>query len=144
MPEYRGFEGEVSLNGLGAAFSGPLVQAVQRAIAIQATTPVRAPAPAYVPTISPGLIDPGKILPGIPGDIRDITARTRPGEAIVDDPGELFDDMTAENGVPGVDDSGAFPYGDPNATTKPALVREGGNQGLLFMAAIAAALLLGG
>ncbi len=152
MPKYRGFMKEVSLgdypspissgetidrfnlgaigcHNLGAAFSGPRTYSVPSVIQ---TVAQAAPAPAYVPQIVP-------ILPGIPGDIRDITARTTPGVAIEDTP----DDMTAENGVPGVDNGGAFPYGDPRLSKTGAEKPATGNQAL-FIAAIVALLLLGG
>ena len=102
---------------------------------------MRAPAPTYAPTttpiIYPGLIDPGKRLPGIKGDIRDIVARDLPGEAVTD-----ADDMSAENGIPGIDESGAFPYGDPKGNGL-TVTEKGGNQGLIILA-ILTALLLGG
>lgn len=129
MPKYRGFINEVSLGdlrrhqypspissgeiidrfNLGAAFSGP--QRTYSIPSVMTTVATAKPAAPTAPIVYPGLIDPGQLQPGIPGDIRDIAARSLPGEAIVDAP----DDMTAENGVPGVDETGGFPYGDPRA-----------------------------
>jgi hypothetical protein len=150
MPKYRGFMKEVSLNALpgeptdrfnlgglachnlGAAFSGP-----RRTVAYAPTvTPVAvaAPAPSPIPTVK---IQP--YLPGIEGDIRDITARTTPGVAIEDS----ADDMLPENGVPGVDNGGAFPYGDPRTGKTGAEKAAPGNVGLVI-AAVLAMLLLGG
>ena len=104
---------------------------------------MRAPAPAYTPTIVAAPTVPGAKLPDIPGDIRNITARIRPGEAIVDDPDALFDDMATENGIPGVDDSGMFPYGDPKGSAVTATEKTDINAGLII-AAIIAMLVLGG
>ena len=134
MNKYRGFEGEIidrfDLSGLGQWRVGPR-RAVQ--------TPPRAPVVAYTPP-------PVTVIPitqgGVTGDIRDLSARSMPGEAIDVDPAGAVDDMSAENGVPGVDDSGRFPYGDPRSAEK-APPKMGENTGLII-AAIIAALVLGG
>lgn len=136
MPKYRGFKGEridrfdlsglgqwrVSRNGSGGGFVAP-----------------RPPVVAYTPP-------PVTVIPvtqgGVTGDIRDLSARSQPGEAIDVDPAGAVDDMSAENGVPGVDDSGRFPYGDPRSAEK-APPKMGENTGLII-AAIIAALVLGG
>lgn len=136
MPKYRGFMNEVSLDGLNAAFYGPRQVAYAPPPVLPA---IIKPTSPYPTTVVPGVMDPARALPGIPGDIRDITARIHPGEAIVDAP----DDMSAENGIPGVDDGGAFPYGDPKAKEiGPAKVTPE-NQALIW-AALAALFLLGG
>jgi len=139
MSKYRGFMNEVSSDGLGwhglgAGFQGPRVAYAPPPVATQ--TPYRTiPAPPVVQV-------PVTIMPiprGTPGDIRDVIGRSQPGEAIED----VADDMTAENGVPGVDNGGAFPYGDPRAAEKAVTKTTPGNQGLVI-AAILAALFLGG
>lgn len=148
MAEYRGFENEISvpISGLGqwavrnggggrGGFVGP-----RRSVA-----PAPAPVVAYAPPPAAAIpFDRGGVpvpIYGIPGDIRDISARSLPGEAIDVDPAGAVDDMSAENGVPGVDDSGGFPYGDPRGAGKAPTQTAGANPGLI-MAAIAAALFL--
>lgn len=149
MAKYRGFENEINapVSGLGqwaarnggggrGGFVGP------RRVAVAAPRPpvvtVARPPAAGIPFDRGGV--PVSIY-GIPGDIRDISARSLPGEAIDVDPAGAVDDMTAENGVPGVDDSGGFPYGDPRGAEKAPTQIAGMNTGLI-MAAIAAALFL--
>ena len=148
MPKYRGFEKELpglsgyhsspmisgetidrfNLGHLAAAFSGP------RRTTYIAPAPVAVSAPAYVPTIYPGVTVPGKLQPIIKGDIRPITAQI--------DPVSQVDDMAPEEGIPGVDEGGAVPYGDPRVT-KTVTVKEGGNAGWII-AAVLGTLLLGG
>jgi len=162
MPKYRGFMNEslghydtspisggskidrFSLNGLGRMTSFGTGRVYAPAPAPAPVVAVAAPAPVPIPIDRRATIMP---VYGIPGDIRPITARIIPGEAIETDPAELnarmVDNMWAENGIPGVDDSGAFPYGDPKAAEK-APTKPGENQGLIIAAAIAAALFLGG
>ncbi len=125
--------------GGGGGFVGP------RRVAVRSP----APAPVAPPTVyvrPPVVRVPITQIPGavgIPGDIRPITARIIPGEAIETDTANMVDEMEAEIGIPGVDQGGGFPYGDPTSAGKPGTKVAPGNQALI-LAAIAAALLLGG
>lgn len=139
MPKYRGFMNE-NVSGLGRMTSFGTGRTYATAPAPAPVVTTAAPAPVPIPIDRRATIMP---VYGVPGDIRPITARIIPGEAIETDPANMVDDMSAEIGVPGVDETGGFPYGDPKAPQKPGAKIAPGNQALV-LAAIAAALLLGG
>lgn len=159
MNKYRGFEGEIidrfNMDGLGAtwatsrngaAYRGGFVGPTTRVVAYTPPPVIRTPPRPPVVTYTPPQPPVATIMPvtppyGVPGDIRDLLGRSQPGEVIDVDPAGAVDDMSAENGVPGVDDSGRFPYGDPRSAEKVP-TKAGENTGLII-AAILAALVLG-
>ena len=141
MRHYRGFEDRLGFIGPpgatrittgGIPIVGYTSGSGWAARPIQATEFYMPPTVVAVPpSIS---IPPLPRLPDVTGgDIRPESGQVGPVD---------MDDMSAENGVPGVDDSGRFPYGDPRSAEK-APPKMGENTGLII-AAIIAALVLGG
>ncbi len=149
MRHYRGFNNEARLGFIGppgattvttggvpivgyTSGSGWAARPIHATEYYSPPTIVAIPPSADIPPLPPEIgWDTG--WNGIPGDIRDPAGRISP-----------VDDMTAENGIPGVDNGGAFPYGDPRVPGEVAPTTVAGINPGLIIAALLAFAVLGG